>query len=71
MSVQEKAPLVPVTSPPVFAREAVLTAEQAAAGLQVSRRQFSRLDMPVVYLGDRTPRYLWGQVLDHLAERTV
>ncbi len=54
-----------------FPREAVLTIEQVAAGLGVSTRTVERADLPTIYLGTRTRRFLWGQVLDALAERAA
>ncbi len=54
-----------------FSRDAVLTVEQVAAGLGVSIRSVERADLPTIYIGRRTRRYLWGQVLDFLAERAA
>lgn len=52
-------------------RDAVLTAQQLAAALQVSVRTIERMDLPAVYFGRRTRRYIWGQVLDVLKERAA
>jgi hypothetical protein len=51
-------------------REAVLTIEQVAAALQISRRQVERLNLPAARLGHRTVRYVWGVVLDELENRS-
>lgn len=65
-----------MNSPPdlnvtAYPETAVLTIEQLAAALQVSVRQAERLDLPCVYLGTRTRRYVWGQVLETLRKRAA
>jgi hypothetical protein len=57
--------------PVVFSRDAVLCIEQVAAGLGVSVRSVERMDLPTIYVAARTKRFLWGQVLDLLAERAA
>lgn len=52
-----------------YPRDAVLNKQELAVALKTSPRVVGRMDLPVVYLGDRSPRYLWGQVLDTLASR--
>jgi hypothetical protein len=47
----------------------VVTIEQVAAAIGVSVRQVERMDLPTVYCGRRTRRYVWGQILDALTER--
>lgn len=59
----------PSPSPVVYDRNAVLTAEQVALGLQVSVSSVERADYPCFYIG-RMPRYIWGKVLDVCAERS-
>lgn len=59
----------PVAPPVTFPREAVLDINQLAAALGVSVRSAERLDLPTVYVGPRLKRWVWGQVLDTLAER--
>lgn len=54
-----------------YARDAILRIEQVAAGLDVSVRTVERMDLPTIYLGKRTRRYLWGQILDVLKERAA
>jgi hypothetical protein len=54
-----------------YPRDAVLSIEQLAAGLNVSVRTIERMDLPTVYLGKRTKRFIWGQVLDALASRAA
>jgi hypothetical protein len=56
--------------PTVYPREAVLKVEQLAAALGVSVRTAERMDLPSFIVGARSRRYLWGAVLDVLAERS-
>lgn len=56
---------------PTPSRDAVLTVEELAAALKTSVRQLERMDLPTVYLGKRTKRFIYGQVLDVLAERAA
>jgi hypothetical protein len=58
-----------MAEPVVYPREAVVTIKQVAAALGVSARQVERMDLPTVYLGERTKRYVWAQILDTLAAR--
>jgi hypothetical protein len=51
-----------------YAREAVLNAEQLGAALQVSASTVERMDLPFFRAGNRV-RYVFGQVIDVLAER--
>jgi hypothetical protein len=53
-------------SPIVYPRDAVLTIQQVAAGLQLSVRSVERAHFPVHYIG-RMPRFIWGEILDALA----
>jgi len=46
----------------------VLNAEQLGAALQVSASTVERMDLPFFRAGNRV-RYIYGQVLDVLAER--
>ncbi len=59
-----------VRIPVVFSRDAVVDVDQLAAGLGVSRRIAEGLDLPSFKVGERR-RWLWGQVLDILAERAA
>lgn len=59
-----------VRIPVTYDRDAVLNAEQVAAALGVSVRTVERMDLPSFLVGARSRRYLWGQVLDVLAERS-
>lgn len=52
-----------------YSRDTVLNIEQVAAGLQVSARTVERLDIPCFFLGVRTKRYIWGEVLDFCRQR--
>ncbi len=49
--------------------EAVLTREQVCHWLQISERQFYRLNLPAIPVGKRGVRYLAAAVLQHLKER--
>jgi hypothetical protein len=66
-----RRPYVPFTELPTYPREAVLTIEELAEVLRVSTRQIERLDLPTVYLGAHTRRFIWGTILDTLAERAA
>ena len=63
------AALAPMPAPITYPRDAIVTVEQVAAALQVSVKTVQRMDLPTIYIGRRTARYLWGAVLDILAER--
>jgi hypothetical protein len=60
-----------MTDRPSFSRDDVLTPDELAAALHVSVRTIERMDLPTVYIGTRTRRYLYGQILDVLAERAA
>lgn len=54
---------------PPFVETDVLTAEECREGLGLSRSQWFRVapTLPGTYaLGGRTPRYVWGSVLEFL-----
>jgi hypothetical protein len=52
-----------------YPRDAVLNKTELAVALHTSPRMVGRMGLPCFYLGDRSPRYLWSQVLDDLAAR--
>jgi hypothetical protein len=54
-----------------YGPEAVLTIEQVAQWLQVSKRQAERLHIPCFYLGTRTRRYLGETVLAFLRKKVA
>ena len=58
--------------PPVitYPRDAIVQKSHVAAALDVDERIVDRMDLPSFGAGQR-PRFLWGQVLDVLAERAV
>lgn len=56
---------VAVAHPP----EAILNIEQVADWLGVSVRTVERLDIPPVFLGTRTKRYLGKDVLKYMEQR--
>jgi hypothetical protein len=60
----------PLRLPVVYSRDAVVDLEQLAAGLGVSVRIAETLDLPSFLVGKRR-RWLWGTVLDVLAERAA
>lgn len=49
--------------------EAVLDIAQVADWLQVSTRTVERLDIPCVFLGTRTKRFLGKDVLKYMEQR--
>jgi hypothetical protein len=59
-----------VRLPVVYSRDAIVDVEQLAAGLGVSVRIAEQMDLPSVLVGKRR-RFLWGMVLDVLAERAA
>lgn len=52
-----------------YSETAVLDAKQVCEALQISLATLDRLDLPTVYLGKRSRRYVWRQVLKVLEER--
>lgn len=54
-----------------YPRDAVLTIEQVAAALQLAVSRVEKMDLPTIYCGKRHRRYLWGKVLECLAERAT
>lgn len=56
------------TSPQLLTRESVLTPDEMAHALKCSRRKVDAMDLPFFMIGQRV-RYIYGQVLDVLAER--
>lgn len=56
---------VAVAHPP----EAILTINEVAEWLDVSVRTVERLDIPGVFLGHRTKRYLGKDVLKYMEQR--
>lgn len=61
----------PITPTITYPRDAVLTIRQVADALGVSTRTVERIDLPTIYLGRRTKRFIWGQVLDALAGKAA
>ncbi len=58
---------MPQTETPVtYTETSVLTIDQVAEWLQVSKRQVERLNLPCFYLGARTRRFLGKTVIEHL-----
>lgn len=58
--------------PPIsYAPTAILEARHVAAWLRVSERMVDRLDVPCVYLGDRTKRYVASHVLEWLGKKKI
>lgn len=64
--------MMPHELPPVitYPRDAILQKSHVAAALGVEERIVDRMDLPAFAAGAR-PRFLWGQVLDVLAERAL
>lgn len=55
----------------VFPREAVLEIEHVAAAFGISKRMAERRRFKCFYLGTKTRRFLWGQVLDECERMTA
>jgi hypothetical protein len=53
-----------------FPRDAIVESAHVAAALGTSVEKVGQMDLPCFYVG-RKPRYVWGQVLDLLAERAT
>lgn len=51
-----------------YPRDAILDAEQVGRALRVGSESVLKMDLPCFYVGKRA-RFLWGQVLDTLAQR--
>lgn len=61
----------PATAVITYPRDAILDTAQVCAALGgVSKEIVDKMDLPLFYAGKR-PRYLWGMVLDTLAERAT
>jgi hypothetical protein len=58
-----------MSEPITYPRDAVVTIDEVAAALRVSVRTVERMDLPTVYCGRKTRRYVWGQLLDAFVER--
>jgi hypothetical protein len=57
--------LVPMSA--AYTRDTVLTRRQLAAALYTSEDTIERAGLPASYaLGARSPRYIWGDVIDWL-----
>lgn len=54
-----------------FAPDRVMTISELADALRCSVSTIKRMDLPTVYLGRHTKRYIWGQVLEVLKERAA
>ena len=62
MSDSELRPVV------TYPRDAIVEASHVAAAIGVTVEMVGKLDLPCFYAG-RKARYVWGQVLDVLAQR--
>ncbi len=60
-----------MTDPITYPRDCVVTIEQVAAALALPVSRVEKLDLPTYYVGKRGRRYLWGKVLDAIAERSL
>lgn len=49
----------------------VLDIEELARALNISVRTAERQHFPCVYLGERTKRYVWGQIIDFLTRKAA
>jgi hypothetical protein len=57
--------------PKGYSPETVLTIEQVAEWLQVSKRSAEDLHIPCFYLGTRTRRYLAKHVLEYIEAKAA
>lgn len=57
-----------MSEPVTLTRESVLTLDELALALKSSRRTVAKMDLPYFMIGTRQ-RFIYGQVLDVLAER--
>lgn len=55
----------------VFPREAVLEIEHVAAAFGVGKRSAERYRFKCFYLGSKTRRFLWGDILDECSKRSA
>lgn len=58
-----------MSEPRAYSPDAILDIGQVAEWLQVSTRTVERLDIPPVFLGTRTKRYLGKDVLKYMEQR--
>ena len=58
-----------MSEPITYPRDAVVTIHQVAVAIGVSVRTVERMDLPTIYCGRKTRRYVWGQILDALTGR--
>lgn len=57
----------PTATPIGFSPETVMTREQVASALGVCEKTVERSSIPVTYsLGERSPRYIWTDVVEWL-----
>jgi hypothetical protein len=60
----------PRISPSVqYIETAVLDSKQICAALGVSMATLNRLNLPTIYLGERSRRWIWGDVLNALRKQ--
>lgn len=71
MAETTKRPRVIRSPSAVYPETAVLDKRQVCEALGISERQLERLELPRVYLGNNTPRYIWRQVLATLEEQAA
>lgn len=55
----------------VYPREAVLEIEHVAAAFGIGERSAERQHFRCFYLGTRTRRFLWGEILDQCARKSA
>lgn len=55
----------------VFPREAVLEIGHVAAAFGVGKRSAERYHFKCFYLGSKTRRFLWGDILDECSRRSA
>lgn len=62
---------VAMSEPKAYPDSAILTARQVAEWIGVSMRKFERMDVPCIYLGTKTRRYLAKDVIRWLEARRI
>ena len=62
---------IPGALPSAIDPNAVLTIDQVASCLQIGVRSVERLNLPCIYLGARTRRYLGKHLLAYLESRVT
>jgi hypothetical protein len=60
-----------MSDPAPYPSDAVLTAKEVCDALKISLATLDRINLPTIYIGTRSRRYSWRQVLQTLEGRTA